>query len=31
MRYRIKESTIRNIAKSHIERNENGELTIYFP
>lgn len=31
MRYRIKESIIRNIAKSHIERNENGELTIYFP
>lgn len=31
MRYRIKESIIRNIAKSHIERNGNGELTIYFP
>lgn len=31
MRYRIKESIIRNIAKSHIERNENGELIIYFP
>lgn len=31
MRYRIKESIIRNIAKSHIERNGNGELIIYFP
>lgn len=31
MRYRIKESIIRNLAKSHIVRKENGEITIYFP
>ncbi len=31
MRYRIKESIIRNLAKSHIVRKENGEVTIYFP